>query len=80
MLSAIFGDLLPQETRLRTTKAVFSEVFWGKASRAFAAGWDGSGIDETHVNTSALRSEWAKTSPDIRSTTALQAAWLASQA
>ena len=78
-LQAVFGDLLPSATLQRSTKATFTEVFWGPASRAFAAGCDGAGIDRDLVDVEALRGEWAKPAPDARSTTALQAAWLACQ-
>ena len=79
-LEACFGDLLPRESTRRSTKAAFTEVFWGPESRRFADAWDGSGVDGRLVYADALRAEWAKTPPDMRSMTALQAAWLADQA
>jgi hypothetical protein len=78
-LRAFFGDLLPPETITRSTKAAFTEVLWGEASRAFAARWDGSGLDERLVDVELLRQEWLRPKPDFRAMTSLQAAWLASQ-
>jgi asparagine synthase (glutamine-hydrolysing) len=71
-----FGDLLPPDSIHRTSKAVFTEVFWGQDSKEFARRWDGSGLDHDLVDPDALRMEWAKPRPDLRSITPLQAAWL----
>ena len=71
-----FGELLPQTVMERTTKAVFSESFWGPDSRAFARDWDGRGLDPSLVYVERLRSEWLRPKPDMRSATAIQAAWL----
>ena len=79
-MNAHFGDLLPPENRERSTKASFTEVFFGPATRRFAAEWTGAGLDTSIVDVEALRSEWLKPCPDFRSLTALQAAWLAAQA
>ncbi len=75
-----FGDLLPRSVTQRTTKAVFTESFWGSDSRAFAQEWDGAGLDPSIVYVDRLRDEWLCPKPDMRSATALQAAWLASEA
>lgn len=74
-----FGDLLPHEVLRRETKAVFTEAFWGPESREFARTWDGGGLDHDLVDPEALRSEWLKPRPDLRSITPLQAAWLHAQ-
>lgn len=76
-MDAFFGQLLPPAVTRRTTKASFTEVFWGPASRDFARDWDGSGLDPALVDPHLLRREWVKPRPDARSTTPLQAAWLA---
>lgn len=73
-----FGDLLPVELTRRTSKAVFTEAFWGPDSQGFARRWDGTGLDTTLVDPEALRSHWLRPRPDLRSATALQAAWQAS--
>jgi asparagine synthase (glutamine-hydrolysing) len=73
----LFGDLLPAQSVARTTKATFTEAFFGPACRAFAERWDGAGLDEGLVDPAALRREWSKARPDFRSFTPLQAAWLA---
>jgi asparagine synthase (glutamine-hydrolysing) len=76
-LGAHFGDLVPAETLGRSTKAVFTEVFWGPASRAFAEEWDGTGLDPALVDVAALRAQWRAPRPDFRSVSALHAAWMA---
>ena len=73
-----FGDLLPQALAQRTTKAVFTESFWGADSREFAKRWNGSGLDPSIVDIEVLRNHWLLPKPDMRSATAIQAAWLAS--
>jgi asparagine synthetase B (glutamine-hydrolysing) len=78
-LEALFRDLLPAEVTSRSTKALFTDVLWGPASRAFAADWDGSGVDESLVSPAELRRVWLSPRPDFRSVTALQGAWLAAQ-
>jgi hypothetical protein len=78
-LESFFGDLLPAAVVRRTSKAIFTESFWGPDSRDFANGWDGRGLDPSLVDPDALRSHWLRPRPDLRSATPLQAAWLASQ-
>lgn len=77
-LEAFLGDLLPPAVAQRTSKASFTEVFWGPQSRNFARQWDGTGLDPTLVDPAKLRAEWAKPKPDARAQTPLQAAWFAS--
>jgi asparagine synthase len=76
-MRAFFGDLLPDAVLARRVKTVFDEVFWNESSRAFAARWNGEGIDEEIIDRAALASEWALSEPDPRSFLLLQAAWLA---
>ncbi|HET9333679.1 MAG TPA: asparagine synthase-related protein [Gemmatimonadota bacterium] len=75
----LFGDLLPHRSIERSTKASFTEVFYGPACRVFAESWDGTGLDTTLVDPDGLRREWSKPRPDFRSLSPLQAAWLAAQ-
>ncbi len=75
-----FGELLPRTVMERTTKAVFTESFWGADSRAFARDWDGAGLDPSLIYVERLRSETLRPKPDMRSATSIQAAWLASRA
>ncbi len=75
-LAAIFGPLLPRETVRRSTKADFTEVFWGPRTRAFADAWDGTGVDGELVDRDALRRAWRAESPDFRSASLLQTCWL----
>lgn len=75
-MRALFGDLLPEPVLARATKASFDEAFWNRHSRAFAASWDGSGVDAEVVDTELLRREWSSPAPNPRSYLLLQAAWL----
>jgi asparagine synthase (glutamine-hydrolysing) len=75
-LATLFGDLLPPRSLHRMSKAVFTEVFWGPDSRDFAERWDGGGLDPGIIDPDALREQWARPRPDLRSITPLQAAWL----
>src|SRR5947209_7583473 len=51
----LFGSLLPDDVLTRTTKAVFSSAIWGPSARAFAAEWDGAGVDPRYVEVNKLR-------------------------
>jgi asparagine synthase (glutamine-hydrolysing) len=79
-MRALFGDLLPAGVIGRRTKASFDGAFWNEPSRAFAAEWDGTGVDTALVDVDALRAEWLSESPDARSYTLAQALWLARSA
>jgi hypothetical protein len=77
IMNALAGDLLPANVVGRTSKAYFNRVFFGEESRAFAAAWSGRGLDDTLVDTEALRREWLSEVPDFRTSMLLQSAWLA---
>jgi Asparagine synthase len=76
-LGAIAGDLLAPAVLRRGSKASFDGAFWTRRARAFAAAWDGSGVDEAVVDVPALRAEWSCERPDPHSFALLQHAWLA---
>lgn len=76
-LRILFGDLLPEAVSERGTKATFTEVLWGRHSRDFARGWDGTGLDDSLVDPGAVRTEWSKPRPDFRSVNPLHGAWIA---
>lgn len=78
-MDMLAGDLLPAEVLSRKSKASFNRVFFGEASRAFASGWSGLGLDERLVDPEALRREWLSEVPDFRTSLLLQSAWLADQ-
>jgi asparagine synthase (glutamine-hydrolysing) len=75
-LVRFFGDLLPAAILERRSKARFTESFWGPDSREFARTWDGSGLDSSLAEPDAMREHWLRPRPDMRSATAMQAAWL----
>jgi asparagine synthetase B (glutamine-hydrolysing) len=79
-MQSLFGDLLPDAVLGRSTKAFFDAAFWNEPSRAFAAQWDGSGVDLDVVDPDALRAEWSSEAPDPRSFTLAQSVWLATRA
>jgi asparagine synthase (glutamine-hydrolysing) len=79
-MQELFGELLPPALVTRPTKATFSAAVWGPAARAFAAGWDGAGVDPAHVDVAALRREWLSEEPDYRTLLLLQTAWLDAEA
>jgi asparagine synthetase B (glutamine-hydrolysing) len=75
-LEILFAGVLPPGLESRSSKAVFSDALWGSASREFAAGWDGSGVDPELVDVGLLRRRWqAKLTPGPHSL--LQSLWLA---
>jgi Asparagine synthase len=76
-MGVVFGRLLPADVLERSTKAHFDEAFWRAPSRAFAAGWDGGGVDPGVVDDDALRREWSSERPMAQSFLLLQSAWLA---
>jgi len=75
-LETLFAGVLPPELESRSSKAVFADALWGAASRAFASGWDGSGIDHEVVHVEALRRRW-QADQVAGPHTLLQSLWLA---
>ncbi len=75
----IFGDVLPEAVLARQTKATFNTAFHGQATRSFARGWDGTGVDPDLVDVEALRSCWLAPRVHPGTTPLLQAAWLAGE-
>lgn len=76
----LFTHLLPSGVLSRSTKASFTTAFFGAYSRAFAARWDGSGIDGDLVDIDGLRRTWEADPVDARSYNLLQGVWVASHA
>ena len=76
-MAALFGALLPKDVLERSSKTGFDEAFWSGPSRAFAAGWNGEGVDEQLVDAGALAAEWRSPQPDPRSFLLAQAVYLA---
>jgi hypothetical protein len=74
----LFGDVLPEGTLGRRSKASFSNPLVGPVTREFARGAEPSGVvSEDLVEVDALRAAWQADVVDIRSLPALQACWLA---
>jgi asparagine synthase (glutamine-hydrolysing) len=78
-MGAILGDLLPSELFERRTKGEFGRALWGEQARAFAAGWDGRGVDRELIDPEALALAWKAENPPLAAATLLQAAWLAAR-
>lgn len=70
------GDLLPDAVLGRTDKAYFHTSRFGAATAEFVRGWDGSGLDETVVDSAALRRIWNSEQIPARTAMLLQQAWL----
>jgi asparagine synthase (glutamine-hydrolysing) len=75
-LRGVAGSLLPPVVFDRRTKASFNAAFWTPETRAFAAEWNGEGVDAAMIDVAAVKSEWTADVPDGRTFTMLQAAWL----
>ena len=77
-MRALFSDVLPEPVLSRSTKASFNRVHTGAATREFARGWDGSGVDTELVDVERLRSVWLSDEPTMAAGVLLHHAWLAS--
>lgn len=77
-MRALFSELLPDAILARRSKAYFNRAFMGEETRAFAASWDGTGLDPDLVDVEVLRSDWLSDMPSAISTPLLLAAWLSS--
>ena len=78
-LEHLFPGVLPPEVLNRPTKVHFTGIAWGPRAQAFAAAWDGRGLDDRLVDVNVLRAEWARARPSALSLGCLQQAWYASQ-
>lgn len=76
-LRTLLGDLLPPGLPSRTSKAVFTEAYFTNHTRAFARGWDGTGLDGDLVDPEALRRAWLGDGVLGLTSALLQTAWLA---
>lgn len=72
-LGELFGDVLSEPVVSRRSKAYFDEAFFSIHSRAFAAGWDGTGVDTGLVDPARLAATWRTARPDPRSFLLMQA-------
>lgn len=79
VMRALFADVLPGEVVARKAKSSLGGGFWRETSRAFAAQWDGRGVDEDLVDPMALRAAWSAPRPKIGAVALLQGAWLAGE-
>lgn len=78
-MRALFADVLPASVLSRSTKARFNKAHVGAATRDFAAGWDGSGVDPDLVDVEKLRGVWLSDDPTMGAGLLLQSAWLATE-
>ncbi len=79
-MRSLFGDILPAGTIARGSKASFNHAHTGSATRAFATGWDGSGVDRELVDVDELRRVWLSDEPTMATGLLLHEAWLAAGA
>jgi asparagine synthase (glutamine-hydrolysing) len=73
----LVGDLLPEQTLARASKAQFSSPLWGPEARHFAATWTGVGVNEALVDAGALRRQWDSLQPSFMTFLLMHAAWQA---
>jgi Asparagine synthase len=78
VLRGLVPDLLPDEVLARSTKAVFTNCYMTDPTRAFAAEWDGEGVDVDLVDADELRRCWLGEHQHALTAALLQQAWLAS--
>jgi hypothetical protein len=76
MLRAMCGELLPAELLAARRGPDLNPVFFGEASREFAAELTGDGLAESIVDVEVLRRNWLSDRPDPRTACLLQYAWL----
>ncbi|HYI38590.1 MAG TPA: asparagine synthase-related protein [Thermoleophilaceae bacterium] len=74
-LPALAGELLPPELFERRTKASFDAAFFHRHARAFAASWDGTGVDPSLVDPELLHAEWLAPRPSANTFSLMQQAW-----
>jgi hypothetical protein len=79
MALAMCGDLLPADLLTARRGPDLTRVFFGEPSREFAAEWTGTGLDQSVIDTDALRRNWLSDRPDPRTASLLQHAWLTEQ-
>jgi asparagine synthetase B (glutamine-hydrolysing) len=75
-LRRLFSGLLPEAVLARPDKATFGPVFFGPATRRFAADWDGSGVDPALVDAGALRRTWLAERVHWQSSDLIHRCWL----
>jgi asparagine synthase (glutamine-hydrolysing) len=75
IMRRLFSDLLPDDVLTRSFPPSYTSTLWGDRTRAFAASWNGSGLDPELVDPDRLRDAWRMR--DNAATLPLQAAWLA---
>jgi hypothetical protein len=79
-MRAVFAGVLPEALISRSTKTTFDGVFLSPTARAFAARWDGSGVDPELVRPEALREQWRGERIGFRTATLMQWLWMRGQA
>jgi hypothetical protein len=79
MLERLCERLVPRELMIPRPVPSLTATFFADATRQFAAGWDGAGLDESIVDPEALRRTWLSDRPDTRTGCLLQYAWLSEQ-
>src|SRR5437762_538102 len=62
-MRALFADAVPLELLTRPRKAEFGRALWRSEARAFAASWDGTGVDDELVDPEQVRVAWSAPSP-----------------
>ena len=79
-MRAVFDAAVPVEVLEREDKALFHLVYFRSYTREFARRHGGAGVDAALSDPEVLAAEWGSHLPVARSSLALQAAWLATDA
>jgi asparagine synthase (glutamine-hydrolysing) len=79
VLRHLVPDLLPDAVLARTSKADMRGGYMAGPTRAFAARWDGTGVDPGVVDPGELRRLWLAEGGASATGALLQAAWLAGE-
>src|SRR4051794_6385604 len=76
VLRSLFGGVLPERLLTRESKARFDRAYLASHTRAFAAEWDGTGLDPELVDVTAFREELARPGPRTGIASLVQWLWL----
>jgi hypothetical protein len=79
MMLSLFDGVLPERVLTRATKARFDRAYLASHTRAFAASWDGAGLDPALVDVGGFRRELARPDPPVGIAPLVQWLWLNQQ-
>ena len=78
-MRALFSPVLPDSSLARSSKALFTDAFWGPATRRVAGELNDAAFPRDLVDPSGVRRECGRAAPDANVALLLQTAWLGSR-